>query len=430
MSSAFFVVLASNTKSYQDNKPNKFRVRLGKKIRLDGNYVVGLHSILYPNTWSAIGHTTSEYMSVKLKDGKQLKFEIPRGSYLTPEQLASNLHSGIIRELEIEKNFFDASRKLEKYREKRNDDFEQEKITNNDDNDEEKRILKRSAPAHDSSTVGNTTLRAPQKAPTPKAPKRAAGIDTVLQETVLPAAIATVIIPKAIDSLIPHIETPNMYPELPSRPPEREYKKGDMFLKHPDLQKRWNEAKVKDFITLGELMKEKHNRDGWDSIKSNNNYIRQSIVKELAGEGSELYTTLMANIGNAKVFYRILNETDYTQLDRLVSMDDLSEEEREIRLKLSIARGVKFDYSSDLGRFMLKFNDDRIDYVELSDQIAYVLGYDINRKLKNLDTAQYSYDLKGGVSHLCCYTDIVEELPFGDSLSPLLQIIAVSGKPG
>ena len=40
------------------------------------------------------------------------------------------------------------------------------------------------------------------------------------------------------------------------------------------------------------------------------------------------------------------------------------------------------------------------------------------------------YDLKGGVSHLCCYTDIIEDLPFGDTLSPLLQVIAVSGIPG
>lgn len=97
--SSFFIVLPSNSRSYGTNKNNKFRVRLPHKIVLDGNYVVALQSIIYPNTWNAIGTDESQFMQIYLTDGRVFKFKIPNGSYLTPEQLAKNLHKGILREL-------------------------------------------------------------------------------------------------------------------------------------------------------------------------------------------------------------------------------------------------------------------------------------------------------------------------------------------
>ena len=56
MANTFFVVLPSNTKSSDNkNKPNNFRVRLPKKLTFDGTWICGLHSIVYPNSWPAIG---------------------------------------------------------------------------------------------------------------------------------------------------------------------------------------------------------------------------------------------------------------------------------------------------------------------------------------------------------------------------------------
>lgn len=46
MSNAFFVVLPSNTKSYRNNKPNKFRVCLPHKITFDGTWSCGLQYVL------------------------------------------------------------------------------------------------------------------------------------------------------------------------------------------------------------------------------------------------------------------------------------------------------------------------------------------------------------------------------------------------
>jgi hypothetical protein len=135
-------------------------------------------------------------------------------------------------------------------------------------------------------------------------------------------------------------------------------------------------------------------------------------------------------LDNEDKFYELLNDFDYHDFDKLQNLDQISDEEKEIRVKIKLANSIKFDYAADIARFITTFDDERIDFIDLSEQICYVLGYEVEKPVKYLDIARYSCDLKGGVSFLCCYSDIIEELPFGDALSSLLQIIAVSGKPG
>ena len=43
------IVLPSNSKSYEDNKPNKFRIHLPRRLEFSGTWDVGLHSIVYTN---------------------------------------------------------------------------------------------------------------------------------------------------------------------------------------------------------------------------------------------------------------------------------------------------------------------------------------------------------------------------------------------
>ncbi|HEX4852448.1 MAG TPA: hypothetical protein VFV08_16640, partial [Puia sp.] len=99
---------------------------------------------------------------------------------------------------------------------------------------------------------------------------------------------------------------------------------------------------------------------------------------------------------------------------------------------LPYATAIKFVYQEDIGRFMLKINDNRIKYVTLSSQISYVLGYEDGKPIRNLDIARYSPDLRGGCSHICVYIGggLLEQMIVGDKLASLLQIVAVSGKPG
>jgi len=105
----FFIVLPSNTKgnindlgTYHEqlNRPNMFRINLPKKIQFDnGHWQCGLKSIVYPNSWPAIGTTETQFMEVVLTDGNVYRFQIPKGSYLTPQQLEVGLRTGIIKQL-------------------------------------------------------------------------------------------------------------------------------------------------------------------------------------------------------------------------------------------------------------------------------------------------------------------------------------------
>lgn len=50
MSNSFFVIIPSNTPGFSDNKTNKFKIQLPKKLIFDGTgWCVGLAGIIYPN---------------------------------------------------------------------------------------------------------------------------------------------------------------------------------------------------------------------------------------------------------------------------------------------------------------------------------------------------------------------------------------------
>uniref|UniRef100_A0A914HWX8 Uncharacterized protein n=1 Tax=Globodera rostochiensis TaxID=31243 RepID=A0A914HWX8_GLORO len=99
---------------------------------------------------------------------------------------------------------------------------------------------------------------------------------------------------------------------------------------------------------------------------------------------------------------------------------------------LVLVKGFRLYYMEDIGRFMLKIFDNKISHITLTDQLAYVLGYEQEQQILNEDLAKYSVDLGGGVSHLCIYLNsgIIESMIFGNTFANLLQVIAVEGKSG
>jgi hypothetical protein len=50
-------------------------------------------------SWPAIGTNESQWMEIVLKNGEKYRYQIPAGSYLTPEGLESGLHNGILKQL-------------------------------------------------------------------------------------------------------------------------------------------------------------------------------------------------------------------------------------------------------------------------------------------------------------------------------------------
>ncbi|KAL3116943.1 hypothetical protein niasHT_002902 [Heterodera trifolii] len=101
MTNSFFVILPSNTPGFIGNKTNKFKVHLPKKLMFDGaGWMVGLSGIIYPNSWAKLGTSDRQYVIVHLHDGRKYRFRVPKGSFLSPQQLERGIHHGMIAEVE------------------------------------------------------------------------------------------------------------------------------------------------------------------------------------------------------------------------------------------------------------------------------------------------------------------------------------------
>nr|CAD2179265.1 unnamed protein product [Meloidogyne enterolobii]CAD2180996.1 unnamed protein product [Meloidogyne enterolobii]CAD2193787.1 unnamed protein product [Meloidogyne enterolobii]CAD2199411.1 unnamed protein product [Meloidogyne enterolobii]CAD2207795.1 unnamed protein product [Meloidogyne enterolobii] len=90
MANTFFVVLPSNVSDYPDNKPNKYRVHLPKPIEFQGgNWVCGLYSIQYPQSWAAtIGTDVKQWIEINYKNKNPHRIGIPKTTQLTPSGLS------------------------------------------------------------------------------------------------------------------------------------------------------------------------------------------------------------------------------------------------------------------------------------------------------------------------------------------------------
>ncbi|KAL3102872.1 hypothetical protein niasHT_028675 [Heterodera trifolii] len=99
---------------------------------------------------------------------------------------------------------------------------------------------------------------------------------------------------------------------------------------------------------------------------------------------------------------------------------------------IELVMGFRFYFADELGRFTLRIFSDKISHITLTDQLAYVLGYEQQQEIHNEDQAKYAVDLAGGVSHLYIYLNsgIIESMIFGNTFANLLQVIAVEGTSG
>ncbi|KAL3075373.1 hypothetical protein niasHT_033603 [Heterodera trifolii] len=91
----------NNTPGFVGNKTNKFKVHLPKKLVFDGpGWMVGMSGIIYPNSWATVGTLEKQYVVVHLRDGRKFRFRVPRGSFLSPQQLERGMHHGMVSEME------------------------------------------------------------------------------------------------------------------------------------------------------------------------------------------------------------------------------------------------------------------------------------------------------------------------------------------
>ena len=89
-----------------------------------------------------------------------------------------------------------------------------------------------------------------------------------------------------------------------------------------------------------------------------------------------------------------------------------------------------FEYDTLMRRVTLSV-DSEAKRVELSDQLAYVLGFESGQKfVPRHTTAEYPPDLRGGIDSIFVYCNILEPQIIGNTKAPLLRTVGVSGAYG
>jgi hypothetical protein len=110
--------------------------------------------------------------------------------------------------------------------------------------------------------------------------------------------------------------------------------------------------------------------------------------------------------------------------------------EKELKLAevlKQVPQSIFWDFDPVIRRVTMKFKDDVISSVRLSEHLKYMLGFE-ERDLYNWDTykdrAKYPIDMRGGIDALYVYCDLIENQIVGNVREPLLRILPVQGLYG
>ncbi|KAL3118843.1 hypothetical protein niasHT_008190 [Heterodera trifolii] len=535
MTNSFFVILPSNTPGFVGNKTNKFKVHLPKKLQFDGaGWMVGLSGIIYPNSWAKLGTSDRQYVIVHLHDGRKYRFRVPKGSFLSPQQLERGIHHGMIAEVErlltrkssapvhvsfgngdddeeegeildvsfVEEeeetgeaplhplsNLTKLSAEQETLRheklaqeERRRREEEQRKQREAERKRREEEEKRRKAEADRRKAAEKAAMEKKAKeekeasekkareeklarekneeqriAKEKKGEKEALG-KKAEEERVAKAEADRVAkaeaerVAKAEEERLAKAEAERVALETKAeeeRVTKTEEERVANETKKKQEEKQTAELQRQQLVTRKqkelELLKEfrpwrggymrllhgkdptpdvhyLHETDDYHFVNAVHKYrVRHS---ELPWEAPEFNPSahIQQNIGEFReLFEQEVYDENYGVKTR--------EEKEEL---IELVKGFRFYFTEQIGRFELKVFNGKISHITLTDQLAYVLGYEQEQQIRNEELAKYAVDLGGGVSHLCIYLNsgVIESMIVGNTFANLLQVIAVEGKSG
>ncbi|KAL3093935.1 hypothetical protein niasHT_027263 [Heterodera trifolii] len=554
MTNSFFVILPSNTPGFVGNKTNKFKVHLPKKLVFDGaGWMVGLSGIIYPNSWAKLGTSDRQYVIVHLHDGRKYRFRVPKGSFLSPQQLERGIHHGMIAELErlltrkrsapVHTSFGNADdddeeegeildvsfveeeeedtgeaplyplsnltklsaeqetlrhekRAQEERRRKEEEQRKQREAERKRREEEEKRrkaeddrrkVAEKTAKekkAKEEKEASEKKAReeklarekkeAQRIAKEKKGEKEALGkkaeeervakaeADRVAKaeaERVAKAEAERVAketkaeeervakaeadrVAKAEAERVAKEEEERLAKEEEERAANKTKKKQEEEKQSAELQRQQLATRKQKELELlkefrpwrGGYMRLVHGKDPTPDVhylhETDDYHFVNAVHKyrvrhsELPWEAPEFNPS--AHIQQNIAVFRELFEQEVYDENYAVKTREEKEE------LIELVKGFRFYFTEQLGRFELKVFNGKILHITLTDQLAYVLGYEQEQEIRNEELAKYAVDLGGGVSHLCIYLNsgVIESMIVGNTFANLLQVIAVEGKSG
>ncbi|KAL3113285.1 hypothetical protein niasHT_018900 [Heterodera trifolii] len=516
MTNSFFVILPSNTPGFVGNKTNKFKVHLPKKLQFDGaGWMVGLSGIIYPNSWAKLGTSDRQYVIVHLHDSRKYRFRVPKGSFLSPQQLERGIHHGMIAEVErlltrkrsapvhasfgngdddeeegeiLDVSFVEeeeetgeaplhplsnltklsaeqetlrheklaqeerrrreeeqrkqreAERKRQEEEEKRRKTEEdrrkaQEKAAREKKAKEEKEASEKKAREEKLAREKKEEQRIAKEK---KGEKEAFG-KKAEEERVAKAEADRVAkaeaerVAKAEEGRLAKAEAERVANETKKKQEEKQT--AELQRQQLATRKQKELELLKEFRPWrGGYMRLLHGKDPTPDVhylhETDDYHFVNAVHKyrvrhsELPWEAPEFNPSahIQQNIGEFReLFEQEVYDENYGVKTR--------EEKEEL---IELVKGFRFYFTEQIGRFELKVFNGKISHITLTDQLAYVLGYEQEQEIRNEELAKYAVDLGGGVSHLCIYLNsgVIESMIVGNTFANLLQVIAVEGKSG
>ncbi|KAL3114324.1 hypothetical protein niasHT_011725 [Heterodera trifolii] len=524
MTNSFFVILPSNTPGFVGNKTNKFKVHLPKKLQFDGaGWMVGLSGIIYPNSWAKLGTSDRQYVIVHLHDGRKYRFRVPKGSFLSPQQLERGIHHGMIAEVERlltrkrsapvhasfgngdddeeEGEILDVSfveeegedtgeaplnplsnltkqsaeqqlrhekwaqeerrrreeeqRKQREAERKRREEEERRRKTEEDRRKAAEKTAKEKK-AKEEKEASEKKAREEKLAQEKKEEQRIAkenkgekeAKDKKAEERVSKAEADRVAkaeaerVAKAEEERVAKAEAERVAKAEEERVANETKKKQDEEKQSAELQRQQLATRKQKELELlkefrpwrGGYMRLLHGKDPTPDVhylhETDDYHFVNAVHKyrvrhsELPWEAPEFNPSahIQQNIGEFReLFEQEVYDENYAVKTR--------EEKEEL---IELVKGFRFYFTEQIGRFELKVFNGKISHITLTDQLAYVLGYEQEQEIRNEELAKYAVDLGGGVSHLCIYLNsgVIESMIVGNTFANLLQVIAVEGKSG
>ncbi|KAL3122078.1 hypothetical protein niasHT_009371 [Heterodera trifolii] len=531
MTNSFFVILPSNTPGFVGNKTNKFKVHLPKKLQFDGaGWMVGLSGIIYPNSWAKLGTSDRQYVIVHLHDGRKYRFRVPKGSFLSPQQLERGIHHGMIAEVERlltrkrsapvhasfengdddeeeEGEILDVSfveeeeetgeaplhplsnltklsaeqetlrheklaqeerrrreevqRKQREAERKRREEEERLRKTEEDrrkvqekaakEKKAKEEILAQEKKAKEEKEASEKKAREEKLAREKKEEQRIAKEKKgekeakdkkAEEERVAKAEEERFAIAEAERVAKAEAERVAKEREAEEERAVNETKKKQEEKQTAELQRQQLATRKQKELELlkefrpwrGGYMRLVHGKDPTPDVhylhETDDYHFVNAVHKyrvrhsELPWEAPEFNPSahIQQNIGEFReLFEQEVYDENYGVKTR--------EEKEEL---IELVKGFRFYFTEQIGRFELKVFNGKISHITLTDQLAYVLGYEQEQEIRNDELAKYAVDLGGGVSHLCIYLNsgVIESMIVGNTFANLLQVIAVEGKSG
>ncbi|KAL3071939.1 hypothetical protein niasHS_017232 [Heterodera schachtii] len=403
---------ANNTPGFVGNKKNKFKVHLPKKLMFDGaGWMVGLSGIIYPNSWAKLGTSDRQYVIVHLHDGRKYRFRVPKGSFLSPQQLERGIHHGMIAEVE---RLFTRKRSAPV----------RASFGNIADDEEEGEILDVSFKAKEEKEASEKKAREEKLAREKKEEQRIAK-----EKKGEKAALGK----KAEEERVAKAEEERVANETKKKQEEKQ--SAELQRQQLATRKQKELELLKEFRPWrGGYMGLVHGKDPTPDVhylhETDDYHFVNAVHKyrvrhsELPWEAPEFNPSahIQQNIGEFReLFEQEVYDENYAVKTR--------EEKEEL---IELVKGFRFYFTEQIGRFELKVFNGKISHITLTDQLAYVLGYEQEQEIRNEELAKYAVDLGGGVSHLCIYLNsgVIESMIVGNTFANLLQVIAVEGKSG